>query len=186
MAQNKILVDSNVYFRLAQSIRPLLKVEFGNKKYCLYVIKELQDEYNKSSRLRNRYPWVNDPEYTDNRSHRLQLSKKERKEIEHAFEYIFDHARTEYPGVSRIDVIGLTHAYVLQIPIVTDDGDMLTLADDFEIQTFRTLDLLKLMLENDHIDIVKVREIINFLSYQCDKPRDLRRDYKKLFGEDPP
>ena len=40
--QSKILIDTNAYFRLAQSIRPLLKVEFGDEEYCLYVIKELQ------------------------------------------------------------------------------------------------------------------------------------------------
>ena len=44
MPQSKILIDSNVYFRLAQSIRPLLQVEFGKEKYCLYVIKGLQEE----------------------------------------------------------------------------------------------------------------------------------------------
>jgi len=93
VAQSKILVDTNAYFRLAQSIRPLLRTEFGEPQYCLYVIKELQDEYNKSARLRNKFPWVNDPEYSDNRSHRLQLSRQERKEIEQAFDFMFDHKR---------------------------------------------------------------------------------------------
>jgi hypothetical protein len=40
MPQSKFLIDSNVYFRLAQSIRQLLKI-FGDENYCLYVIKEL-------------------------------------------------------------------------------------------------------------------------------------------------
>ena len=97
MAQSKILVDTNAYFRLAQSIRPLLKMEFGEPAYCLYVIKELQDEYNKNPRLRNKFPWVNDPEYAENRSYRLQLSKQAKAEIKQAFDFIFDHARTAYP-----------------------------------------------------------------------------------------
>jgi hypothetical protein len=41
MAQSKILVDTNVYLRLAQSVKPLLFVPFGDKQFCLYVIPEL-------------------------------------------------------------------------------------------------------------------------------------------------
>jgi hypothetical protein len=185
VAQSKILIDTNVYFRLAQSIRPLLKVEFGNTKYCLYVIKDLQKEYEKNSRLRNSFPWVNDPEYAENRSHRLQLSRTEQKEIDQAYDFIFDHARTTCPGVSKVDVMGLAHAYVLGIPIVTDDGDMLALAEDFEIATLKTLELLKLMMDCDHIDMAKVREIGGYLAYSNDRPREFRRDYKKLFNEEP-
>jgi hypothetical protein len=186
MPQSKILIDSNIYFRLAQSIRPLLKTEFGAQNYSLYVIKELQQEFDKSTRLRNRFPWVNDPEYSDNRSHQLQVSRKEKKEIDQTFDFIYDHARTAYPGASRVDVTILAHAYVLGIPVVTDDGDMLMLAKDFEIQTLITLDLLKLMLECKHINMGKVREIAGYLAYVKDKPREYWRNYKKLFGEDPP
>jgi hypothetical protein len=184
--QSKILVDTNAYFRLAQSIRPLLKVEFGDEQNCLYVVKELQQEFNRNPRLRNRFPWVGDAEYSENRADRLQLSKKERNEIDQTFEFIFDHARMAYPGVSRVDVTILAHAYILGIPVVTDDGDMLALANDFEIRTLRVLDLLKLMLGCKHIDMPKVREIAEYLTYIKDKPRDYWRDYKKLFGEDPP
>lgn len=186
MPQSKILVDTNAYFRLAQSIRPLLKAEFGDEHYCLYVVKELQQEFNRNPRLRNRFPWVGDAEYTENRADRLQVSKKERNEIDQTFEFIFDHARMAYPGVSRVDVKILAHAYILGIPVVTDDGDMLALANDFEIRTLRVLDLLKLMLDCEHIAMPKVREIAEYLAYIKDKPRDYWRDYKKLFGEDPP
>lgn len=186
MAQSKILVDTNAYFRLAQSIRPLLKAEFGEPAYCLYVIKELQDEYNKSPRLRNKFPWVNDPEYAENRSHRLQVSRQEKKDIGQAFDFIFDHKRTEYPTVSRVDVTVLAHAYVLGLPVVTDDMDMLALAKDFEIITFKTFDLLKLMLECGHIDMVKVREIAEYLLYQNDRPKEFKADYKRLFKEELP
>ncbi len=186
MAQSKILVDTNAYFRLAQSIHPLLKVEFGANNYCLYVVKELQQEFDKNLRLRSKYPWVSEPEYTENRSHRLQLSRKEKEEIDQAFDFIFDQARMVYPGVSRVDVTILAHAYVLGIPVVTDDGDMLALANDFETQALRVLDLLKLMLDQKHIEMPKVREIAAYLAYVKDKPRDYWRDYKRLFGEDPP
>lgn len=186
MPQRKILIDTNVYFKLAQSIRPLLKEEFGAEPYCLYVVKELQQEFDKNPRLRNKYPWVNDPEYAENRSHRLQLSRAETKDIKDTFEFIYDHARTAYPGVSRVDVTILAHASVLGIQVVTDDGDMLALAQDFEIATLRTIDLMKLMFDCGYIDMPKVREVSQYLTYINDKPRDYRREYKKFFGEEPP
>lgn len=186
MPQSKILLDTNAYFRLAQSIRPLLKEEFGEKPYCLYVIKELDDEYNINPRLRSKFTWVNDPEYAGNRSNRLQVSRREKKEIDQAFDFIFDHARTEYPGVSRVDVKVLAHAYVLQVPVVTDDAEMLALADEFQITATKTLDLLKLMLDCGHINKSKVREVAGYLIHLNDRPKDFIRDYKRLFSEDPP
>lgn len=186
MPQSKILVDTNAYFRLAQSIRPLLKVEFGENCYCLYVIKELQDEYSINPRLRSKFPWVNEPEYADNRSSRLQVSRQEKKEIDQAYDFIFDHARTEYPGVSRVDVKVLAHAYILGVPVVTDDTDMLTLAADFEIESLKTFDLLKLMLDCGHIDMPRVREIAGYLAHLNDRPKDFKRDFKRHFKEDPP
>ena len=37
MAQQKLLLDSNAYLRLARSIHPLLFVEFGEDRTCLYL-----------------------------------------------------------------------------------------------------------------------------------------------------
>jgi hypothetical protein len=67
MPQYKILVDTNVYLRLAQSIHPLLKNPFGDKKYCLYVLPDLSTEYNKNSRLKDSFPWFKSDEYFTNR-----------------------------------------------------------------------------------------------------------------------
>ena len=88
MSQTKILLDSNAYFRLAQSIHPLLQVEFGEEKYCLYVIKELQAEYDKNPRLKNAFSWVNDSEYRKNRTCELNISRKSRREIEQVSDFI--------------------------------------------------------------------------------------------------
>ncbi|MDH4266077.1 MAG: DNA-binding protein [Deltaproteobacteria bacterium] len=184
--QSEILVDSNAYFRLAQSIHPLLKCEFGKARYCLYVIKELQEEYDRSPRLRNSFHWVNDPEYKENRAGQLIISKKQAKNIEHTYQFVLGFVRSASPGVSRMDVRGLTCANVLNIPIVTDDGDMLVVAKVFSIRTLTTLELLKLMLDCKHIDISKVREIASYWEYLNDKPRLFAQQYKRLFNEAPP
>lgn len=61
MAQTPVLLDSNVYFRLARSVHPLLNQEFGEHRYCLYVIPDLDAEFRKNPRLRSKFHWVDDP-----------------------------------------------------------------------------------------------------------------------------
>jgi hypothetical protein len=186
MSQCRILVDSNAYFRLAKSIHPLLNVEFGKKRYCLYVIKELQDEYNRSPRLKNAFSWVNDPEYIKNRSHLLEITKEEKPEIKRAYDFILDYVRNVHPGVSRVDVLCLAHAEQLHIPVVTDDEEMRIVAGEYGITTYKTLELLKLMLDCRYISIDKVRKVASDWIYRNDKPKDFILDYKKLFSEAPP
>lgn len=186
MTQSKILVDSNAYFRLARSLRPLLQVSFGKKNYCLYVIKELQDEYDRNPRLKNAFPWVNDPEYAENRSPVLEVTKEEKPEIRRAYEFILDYVRNVHPGVSRVDVLCLAHAEQLGIPVVTDDEEMREAARDYGIETYNTLELLKLMLDCNHIDMNKVREVAGYWIYLNDRPKDFKTDYTKLFKENPP
>lgn len=186
MARTPILLDSNSYFRLARSIHPLLDREFGEDRFCLYVIPDLDDEFTKNPRLRRKFHWVDDPDYGENRKRALLLSRPQRKEISQAYDFIFNHARTEGLGVSPVDVRALAMAYVLQVRIVTDDQDMLRLAADFGILSLNTLALMRLMLDAAHIDMNHVRQIAAYWQYENDIPSGFQKDYRRLFGELPP
>lgn len=76
MPQTKILIDTNTYIRLAQSIRPLLFRTFGKDKNCLYVLPELNDELS-YRKLNSKFPWINEDEYCDNRDHFPHISRKQ-------------------------------------------------------------------------------------------------------------
>lgn len=186
MPQSKILLDSTSYFRLAKSIHPLLDVEFGTENYCLYVLNELDHEFDNNPRLQTKFAWVNNPEYRDNRTKKLYLSRKDKRAIKNTWGFIWDHTINNQIGLSRIDVIGLSHGYVLGIPVVTDDGDMREVAAVHVIQKMKTLELLALMLKCEHITMDKVRQIAAYWDYEIDKPKDFHKDYKRLFGELPP
>ena len=56
MAQRKLLLDSNAYLRLAQSIHPLLFVEFGEDRTCLYLTEDFEREFARSRRLGTKFP----------------------------------------------------------------------------------------------------------------------------------
>jgi hypothetical protein len=181
-----IIIDSCSYFRLAQSIRPLLKNPFGKEEHCLGVIKELDEEYEKNPLLKHKFYWVNHKEYGDNRKNCFAPTRTQRSEINHAFFFIREFARDNQFSVSEVDIIALSYAYVLKVPIVTDDADMLEVAKEFEIKTYKTLELLKLMLDNGVVTMEQIRAIASYWIYQNDTPKLYGKDFKRIFSEDPP
>ena len=181
-----IIVDSCSYFRLAQSIHPLLKNPFGKEKHCLGVIKELDEEYQKNPSLKHKFYWVNEDEFASNRNRCFALTIPQKSEIHHAFFFIREFARDEQIGVSEVDIKGLSYAYVLKMPIVTDDDDMIAVAQEFGISTLKTLDLLKLSLDTGVVTMEQIRAIAAYWIYQNDTPKSYRKDFKKIFSEDPP
>jgi len=186
MAQRKILLDSNAYLRLAQTIRPLLSVEFGEERYCLYVIRELQQEFDRSSRLQTKFHWVNKREYVENRSRSITIPRKVASSINVTHSVILGQARQEELGTSRVDARALATASVLGVPIVTDDGDMLTLAEAFGIEAMKTLELLRLMMDCDHATLEQVISAAGYWRYSKDLPKDYASDFERLFGRRPP
>ena len=186
MPQSKILLDSNSYFRLARSIHPLLDIVFGEQQYCLYVLQELDDEYDKSPVLKNKFNWVNDEKYFQNRRKRLVVSNSQKREIYLTVEHLKEYKIVCQLGISSVDIQCLAQGYVLDIPIATDDIDMLVVAEEFDISTMRTLELMALMLKCEHITMTKIREIAAYWNYIEDKPANFRKDFKRLFNEDPP
>jgi hypothetical protein len=180
MVQSKILVDTNAYLRLAQTIRPLLFVPFGENEYCLYIIPELNDEL-ANHRLFTKFPWVDAEEYRENRKYLPKISRKQRKSIEVAFQYIWDHVQSDFPGPSRVDALYIAYALELGAPVVTDDQDMTELAATFDAKAMSTLNLLKIMLDAGHTDMKTIDGLVQYWRYIGDKPANLDSDYKKYF-----
>jgi len=181
-----VIVDSCSYFRLAQSISPLLKTPFCDNKFVLGVIKDLHEEYKKNPTLKNKFGWVSQPEYVQNRQRCFKFSKDELVDINNAFYFIRETARDEGLTTSKVDNRALAHAYVMGFPIVSDDVDLLTLAKIFEIKTYTSLQLLKILLDCGHIDMVQIRAIAAYWIYQNDTPASYAKDFKKLFNEPAP
>lgn len=78
------------------------------------------------------------------------------------------------------------HSGLLKIPIVTDDDDMLVVAKEFEISTLKTLDLMKLLLDTGVVTMERIRAIAAYWIYQNDTPKSYRKDFRRIFLEDPP
>jgi hypothetical protein len=133
---HELLADSCAYFRLAQAVHPLLGVPFGEPpSYKIYVISELDKEYLRSTRLVNKFDWVNTQAYIDNRQQNLlgaAIDQFDFKETVKALTYYKD--QKSY-GVSKVDIVVLAVALLLNIPIITDDADVIEMATRLAYQT---------------------------------------------------
>lgn len=85
-----ILLDSNAYLRIADSLHPLLGESFGEQGYVLYLIPEFEREFNKSQRLKNKFGWVNQRDYIENRKHLIRRTRAQAKQIDLAYSYLDD------------------------------------------------------------------------------------------------
>ncbi|HHB77446.1 MAG TPA: DNA-binding protein [Desulfobulbus sp.] len=181
-----ILVDSCSYFRLAQSINPLLKTPFCEEKYTLGVIKELNQEHDRNPTLQHKFYWVDQAEYRENRQRCFSLNTEQKSDIKTACYFIRETGRELGLGASPVDIKALAYCHVLNIPIVSDDADMLTLAKEYELQTYTSLELLRLLLDCAAIDMKTVRTIASYWIYQNDTPKSYKQDYTSLFSEPAP
>ena len=91
MRLKRILLDSNAYLRLANSFHPLLNEPFGKDKYALYLIPEFQKEFDRNPRLSNKFGWVNQPEYVENRKLRIRVTKTQKEQIILIHSYLWPH-----------------------------------------------------------------------------------------------
>ena len=192
MAQTKIVVDTNAYFRLAQNIHPLLCRPFGQEQYTLYAHADLNTELKNVIRVRGKLDWVSQPKYIAARKRSLTLSKINKKEINKNYDYMWGHALEEFhqpegKGPSQVDTLILATALALDIYVVTDDQDMLKLAQDFEVKQMTSLELMKLMFDQKHIDLEKIKQVVEQWQFDKETPhKNWETEYKNLFGHSPP
>jgi hypothetical protein len=186
-----LLLDSNAYFRLGISIHPLLTPAFGTSpQYALYVLAELDDEYATSVRLQGKFEWVTKPEYrADRKTRRYTLPTDKRTAALNAFTFLLDFADDQRINVSREDLKALAAAYVMGIPVVTDDGGMAQVAEANDIECWNTIKLMRVMETAGRIDLDKVTEIVEYWEYDNDLPMALprlRAMFREYFGSDCP
>ncbi|MBW2365296.1 MAG: DNA-binding protein [Deltaproteobacteria bacterium] len=184
MPQSKILLDTNAYLRLAQSINPLLFEPFGEENYTLYLIDDFQKEFDRNQRLKEKFYWVNESEYVDNRKKKIKISRQDKNDINVAYSIIWEQNITMGLGASRTDVRALAFGYILNIPVVTDDNEMVVLAEAFEIEVWGIIQLMKIMYDSKHLNFKKLKAIVNYLEYNKDLPyAGFKKEFEKMFGK---
>ena len=175
----------------------MLGVEFAQKRYVLTILKDVEDEVRRSSRLQFLYPWFDNDDIKKERvSKRVRLKAEEKKKIISAQSVFRQHVLSDasrYTSLGRsppspTDCYILAFGQIRSSIVATDDLGMHLLAKDFEIPIWHGHELLKKMLSGKHIENSLVKEIFEALEGNDDLPKswkDIKHsDFKKIFGPD--
>ncbi|MEN8179172.1 MAG: hypothetical protein ABFS39_11230 [Pseudomonadota bacterium] len=189
------LLDTNAYLRLAKRIKPLLGVKFAQKDYVLTVLKDVENEVQRSARLQFLYPWFDNNALEQERlAKQVRLSKDEKAQIQAATSvlraYVLENADSYTSHgrspPSQTDCFCLAFGQIRPAIVVTDDLGMHQLANDFDMTVWHGHELLKKMLSAKLINNELVREIYDALELNDDLPRSWREikhtAFKKIFG----
>lgn len=187
MSTNKILLDSNAYFRLADNLHLLLSEIFGKKdKYELKILGGTLREYNYQSRLQSKFTWVDsDRHKEDRKKNKIRLGKEQQASIKESKEFILSESASRGLGCSSFDVECLATALELSVILVTDDGDLFNLSREYGVNCMSTIELLKLMYDEERITMEEIQNTVYMWDYMEDLPRNFYDDFKKAFDVDP-
>jgi len=181
MPQTKLLLDTNTYLRLAQSIHPLLGKSFGKEKLTLYIHDKIEKELKRSPRLKTQFYWIEQEEYLINRKKKLTFSKQEKENIELTYDHIWEFQKDVSFNLSLEDIYCIAAALELEITIVTDDQNMIKTCKEFEVDVLSTLQLLKLMLDSKFIDFPIIKQIVDYWKYEKDIPANFKNELHNFF-----
>jgi hypothetical protein len=182
-----ILLDSNAYFRLADNLFPLLSESCGkNPSFELKILGGTIGEYNFQSRLRTKFDWVSHTRHKeDRRNGFLKLKNGRREDIEKTYAFMLEDCRDRNIGCSSFDIRCLSTAFELTLTLVTDDRDLFSLAREYEVECYSTLDLMNLMNKENRIDMNQVQDTVYMWDYMDDLPSNFHDEFLRIFKIEP-
>lgn len=191
-----VLLDTNAYLRLAKRIKPLLGKPFGQKSYVLTILRDVEDEVRRSSRLRHNYPWFEAVDLNEERmaqSVRLTVDEKATlaatASVLHGIVQmdvdLFTSKGRSPPSLTDCRV--LAFGQIRPAIVVTDDLGMHALAEMASIAVWHGHQLLKKMLTAKAIQQELVHLIYNALEVNGDLTATWaaakHTDFVKIFGK---
>jgi hypothetical protein len=186
MAYKRILLDTNTYLRIGKSIKPLLGIPLGKQQLALYLLNQAQKELDTVTKLKTKFNWVQQEEYKKERKKIITTTREEKVQIEDAWEHIWYLQKEKNYGLSPVDIYCIATALVLGIKLVSDEINIKLTADEFGVDIINTVELLKILVAVEKIDINQVKGIISYLKYLKDFPHFLNETYRSIFGEKTP
>lgn len=195
-ASTLVLLDTNAYLRLAKRIRPMLGVAFGQKRYVLTILKDVEEEVHRSGALMFKFPWFDGEDLAKERdAKQVRLSADERVLLDAAQSvlhgWVLRNTKVYVTGgrspPSSVDCRVLAFGQIREAIVVTDDMGMHRLAEDFDLPIWHGHELLKKMLTAKLITNEQVKEIFEALELNGDLTETWRLSkhsvFVKLFGK---
>lgn len=190
----QVLLDTNTYLRLAKRIRPAVGRQFGQVPYVLVILKAVEDEVHRSSRLRFLNPWFDQPEFALERmAKQIRLSAAEKQDMKLVQDVLLGTVQLDVrkyttgrspPGST--DCWLLAYGQVKGAIVVTDDLGMHTLAAEAGLRVWHGYELLAKLRTAKIVDTETVRAIYDALERNQDMTDTWRKakheQFAKIFG----
>ena len=191
-----VLLDTNIYLRLAKRIRPMLGVKFGQKEYVVTILKDVEEEVHRNGNLLFRHPWFDGSELSAERiAQSVRLSSDEKSKLEAAQSvlrgwvlsnvepYTIDGRSPPSPTDCRVLAFGQIRPAI----VVTDDIGMHLLAKDFGIPIWHGPELLVKMRAAKLVDSNLIRAIYEAMENNGDTTKTWVQAkytaFSKIFGK---
>lgn len=186
-----VLLDTNIYLRLAKRIRPLLGSPFGVEAYIITILKDVEDEVHKSSTLQYYYPWFDNAELVNERlAKQVRLCEADKQKlittqsvlhgsVKGDNRYLIEGRSPPSPTDCRV----LAFSQIRTSIIVTDDIGMHILAGDFNINVWHGYELIKKMLDTNQIDAALVENIFQALENNGDMTKSWKDAKHTVFSD---
>lgn len=186
-----VLLDTNVYLRLAKRVRPLLGVPFSENHYVITILKDVEDEVHRSHKLTFYNPWFDAKELvTERLAKQVRLSDDEKNRLNAAQSVLHNLPKGDLrylkdgrspPGLTDCRVLAFSQ--IRSAVIVTDDLGMHLLAGDVEITVWHGYELLANMRSSGMITDVLIREIYEALENNDDMTKSWKVAKHTIFAD---
>lgn len=191
----EVLLDTNIYLRLAKRIRPAVGRQFGQVPYVLVILKAVEDEVHRSPRLKFHNPWFDEPEFAQERlAKHKRLSADDKTAMALVQDVLRGMVQMEVdkytshgchpPGAT--DCWLLAYAQVKNAVVVTDDLGMHTLASEAGLRVWHGFELLAKLKTARVVNGDLIREIYDALERNDDMTETWRqakhREFARVFG----
>ncbi len=190
----QVLLDTNTYLRLAKRIRPAVGREFGQVPYVLVILKAVEDEVHRSTRLRFLNPWFDELEFAQERmAKQVRLSAAEKQDLKLVQDVLLGTVHLDVakyttgrspPGAT--DCWLLAYGQVKGAIVVTDDLGMHTLAAEAGLKVWHGFELLAKLKTAKIVNNELVREIYAALERNSDMTETWRKakhtEFARIFG----
>lgn len=192
------LVDTNAYVRIAKH----LQILGDHGELSLRLTSELAGECAHSPNLKSKFAWMHSSPHPETRAKwtlpafrddvKARIIKRSadlRSAVAHILEDFKDQkiARGDSRQVlSQVDESVACIAYVQKYGVITDEGPLTRVCEEFEIECLSTLDILKILHSGNFVTIAVIEDLVIDWQQNNDTPKDWRQNYERLFGRRPP
>ena len=191
----EVLLDTNIYLRLAKRIRPAVGCQFGQVPYVVVILKAVEEEVHRNPKLQFKNPWFDEPEFAQERlAKQTRISAADKQDMKLVQDVLMgtvqldidrytSHGRSP-PGAT--DCWLLAYGQVKGAIVVTDDLGMHTLAAEVRLKVWHGFELLAKLKSAKVASSELVRDIYDALERNGDMTETWRKakhnEFARIFG----